>query len=73
VTAGTTNTYGWFMGDRAMAKTAFYRPPQHKEMGKQGDNTRGILLMEATLELTHPSAWGAVTGISGAAANYLVG
>jgi hypothetical protein len=42
-------------------------------MGKQGDNTRGILLMEATLELTHPSAWGAIVQVTAAAANFLVG
>jgi hypothetical protein len=67
------NTFAYFMGDRSMAKIAFYRPPQHKEMGKQGDNTRGLLLMEATLELTHPSAWGAVTAISGNNFTNLVG
>ena len=54
----------YFVGDRSMAKLAFYRPPQHKEMGKQGDNTRGLLLMECTLELTHPSAWGAITAVT---------
>lgn len=68
-----TGTYAYFLGDRAMAKLAFYRPPQHKEMGKQGDNTRGFLLMELTLEMTHPSAWGAIIGVTGAAANFLVG
>lgn len=65
---GNASSFGFFLGDRAMAKLAFFRPPQHKEMGKQGDNTRGILLMETTLEVTHPSAWGfcsGVTGISG--------
>jgi hypothetical protein len=60
--AASTNAY--FMGDRSMAKLAFFRPPQHKEMGKQGDNTRGLLLMELTLELAHPSAWGAVTAVT---------
>lgn len=59
---GNASSFGFFMGDRSMAKLAFYRPPQHKEMGKQGDNTRGLLLMECTLELTHPSAWGFVSG-----------
>jgi hypothetical protein len=58
--------YAYFLGDRSMAKLAFYRPPQHKEMGKQGDNTRGIVLMELTLEMTHPSAWGAFTNVTGA-------
>jgi hypothetical protein len=64
--------HAFFLGDRSMGKLAFYRPPQHKEMGKQGDNTRGLLLMECTLELTHPSAWGAVTGLSAANAGGLV-
>jgi hypothetical protein len=58
--------YAYFIGDRSMAKLAFYRPPQHKEMGKQGDNTRGIVLMELTLEMTHPSAWGAFVNVTGA-------
>lgn len=58
--------YAYYLGDRSMGKIAFFRPPQHKEMGKQGDNTRGIVLMELTLELTHPSAWGAVTAVTGA-------
>lgn len=73
IPAGTaTGTYAYFLGDRAMGKIAFFRPPQHKELGKQGDNTRGILLMEATLELTHPSAWGAVIGVTASAAEALV-
>lgn len=62
--ASGASAYAYFMGDRSMAKIPFFRPPQHKEMGKQGDNTRGLLLMEATLELVHPSAWGAVTGVT---------
>jgi len=53
----------YFIGDRAMAKVAFFRPPQHKPMGKGGDHTRGIVLMDATLQLDHPSSWGAVTGV----------
>lgn len=57
--------YSYFVGDRSMAKLAFFRPPQHKEMGKGGDHTRGIVLMELTLELTHPSAWGAVSAVTG--------
>jgi len=66
------SSYAYFMGDRSMAKLAFFRPPQHKELGKQGDNTRGIVLMECTLELAHPSSWGAVTAVTCAAANSLV-
>ena len=64
--SASASGYAYYIGDRSMAKVAFFRPPQHKEMGKQGDNTRGIVLMEATLELTHPSAWGAVTAVTGA-------
>jgi hypothetical protein len=62
----SASAYAYFIGDRSMAKLAFYRPPQHKEMGKQGDNTRGIVLMELTLEMTHPSAWGMFTNVTGA-------
>jgi len=58
--------YAYYIGDRSMGKLAFYRPPQHKEMGKQGDNTRGLVLMELTLELTHPSAWGQFVNVTGA-------
>lgn len=54
----------YYIGDRSMAKTAFFRPPQHKPMGKSGDHTRGIVLMELTLHLDHPSSWGAVTGVT---------
>jgi hypothetical protein len=54
---------GYFIGDRAMAKVGFFRPPQHKPMGKVSDSTRGIVLMDCTLVLDHPSAWGAVTGV----------
>lgn len=64
--SASASGYAYLIGDRSMAKLAFYRPPQHKEMGKQGDNTRGIVLMELTLEMTHPSAWGAVTAVTGA-------
>jgi hypothetical protein len=63
----SASAYAYFLGDRSMGKIAFYRPPQHKEMGKTGDNTKGIVLMEATLELTHPSAWGAFLNVTGAA------
>jgi hypothetical protein len=58
--------YAYFLGDRSLAKLAFYRPPQHKEMGKQGDNTRGLVLMELTLEMTHPSGWGSFSNVTGA-------
>lgn len=54
----------YYIGDRSMAKVAFYRPPQHKPMGKSGDHTRGMVLMECTLQLDHPSSWGAVTGVT---------
>lgn len=54
----------YYIGDRSMAKIAFFRPPQHKPMGKNGDHTRGIVLMECTLQLDHPSSWGAVTGVT---------
>jgi hypothetical protein len=54
----------YYIGDRSMAKIAFFRPPQHKPMGKSGDHTRGIVLMEATLQLDHPSSWAAMTGVT---------
>ena len=54
----------YYIGDRSMAKIAFYRPPQHKPMGKGGDHTRGIILMECTLQLDHPSSWAAMTGVT---------
>lgn len=54
----------YYIGDRSMAKIAFFRPPQHKPMGKGGDHTRGIVLMECTLELAHPSSWAAMTGVT---------
>ena len=55
---------GYYIGDRAMAKVAFFRPPQHKSMGKVTDTTRGIVLMDCSLQLDHPSAWGMVTGVT---------
>ena len=61
----TSGLNGWLVGDRSMAKVAFFRPPQHKAMGKNGDHTRGIVLMELTLQLDHPSSWGVFTGITG--------
>ena len=54
----------YYIGDRSMAKIAFFRPPQHKPMGKSGDHTRGIVLFEATLQLDHPSSWAAMTGVT---------
>ena len=54
---------GYYIGDRSMAKVAFYRPPQHKPMGKSGDHTRGIVLMECTLHLDHPSSWAVMSGV----------
>lgn len=61
--AAASASGGYYIGDRSMAKTAFFRPPQHKPMGKGGDHTRGIVLMECTLQLDHPSSWGVVTGV----------
>lgn len=62
----TTNsaTGAYYIGDRSMAKVAFFRPPQFKEMGKNGDSTRGMVLMEATLHIDHPSSWAAMTGVT---------
>jgi hypothetical protein len=55
---------GYYIGDRAMAKVAFFRPPQHKPLGKVTDTTRGIVLMDCSLQLDHPSAWGMATGVT---------
>jgi hypothetical protein len=63
---GNNQTGAFFVGDRSMAKLAFFRPPQHKEMGKNGDHTRGIILMDMTLQIDHPSSWCVVTGVTGA-------
>lgn len=65
MTAYSASGCGYYIGDRSMAKIAFYRPPQHKPMGKSGDHTRGIVLMECTLQLDHPSAWAIFTGVTG--------
>ena len=54
----------YYIGDRSMAKIAFFRPPQHKPMGKAGDHTRGLVLFECTLQLDHPSSWGAMLGVT---------
>jgi len=56
----------YFIGDRSMAKVSFFRPPQHKPMGKVADSTRGLVLMELTLQLDHPSSWAAMTGVTNA-------
>jgi hypothetical protein len=66
-TASSLNRPTVWLGDRSLGKVAFFRPPQHKQMGKSGDNTRGIVLMEATLEVTHPTAWGGLGPMTGAA------
>lgn len=60
----TTNSASslYYIGDRSMAKVAVWRPPQHQPMGKNGTHTRGVVLMDVTLQLDHPSAWGAVIG-----------
>lgn len=55
---------GYYIMDRSMAALAFYRPPQHKPMGKAGDYTEGLVLMECTLRLDHPSGFGMVTGVT---------
>ena len=62
--ASATTRAGYYIMDRSMASLPFYRPPQHKPMGKGGDHTRGLILMELTLRLDHPSAFGSVTGIT---------
>lgn len=62
--ASATTLAGYYIMDRSMCALPFFRPPQHKPMGKTGDNTRGIILMELTLRVDHPSAVGSVTGIT---------
>lgn len=65
MSAHSASGCAYYMGDRSMAKLAVLRPPQHKPLGKAGDHTRGLCLMEATLQIDHPSAWGAITGVTG--------
>lgn len=65
--SATSATGAFYIGDRSMAKVAFYTAPTHTEMGKSGLHTRGIVSMEMTLELAHPSTWGAVVGYGGTA------
>lgn len=55
---------GYYIMDRSMAELCFYRQPQHKQMGKRGDYTEGLVLMELTVKLDHPSAFGKVTGVT---------
>lgn len=55
----------YYIGDRSMAKVAFYRPPAHVPLAKTGDNTKGMVRMEATLHIDHPSSWLKYTGITG--------
>jgi len=54
----------YYIGDRSMAKVAVWRPPQHQPMGKSGTHTQGIVLMDATLQLDHPSAWAFFSGVT---------
>ena len=56
----------YYIGDRSLAKVGLFRPPQHKPMGKGGDHTRGLVLMEATFQIDHPSAWGVMSGVTNA-------
>lgn len=62
--ASATTKAAYYVADRSMAALPFLRPPQMKEMGKAGDYTQALVLMEHTLRLDHPTAWGAVTGIT---------
>lgn len=64
--ASATTRAGYYIMDRSLAALPFFRPPQHKPMGKGGDHTRGLILMELTLRLDHPSAFGMVSGITAA-------
>jgi hypothetical protein len=67
IPCSTVSSIGaYYIGDRSMAKVGVFRPPQHKPLGKGGDHTRGLVLMEVTLQLDHPSSWGAVTGVTNA-------
>lgn len=63
--SGTTKA-AYYIADRSMAALPFLRPPQMKEMGKAGDYTEALVLHECTLRLDHPTAWGAVTGLTAA-------
>lgn len=63
--SASASGFGYFVGDRSMARVAFFRPPQHKQIAKSGDNTKGMILMDATLHLDHVSSWGVLTGVTG--------
>jgi hypothetical protein len=63
---GSTTAAGncsWLV-ERSKARIAFLRPLKHVPIAKGGDSTRGIVLTEMTLEVLHPSAHGALTGIT---------
>lgn len=51
---------GIFMLERSKAKIATLRPVKHTPMGKVGDDTRGMVVGELTLQVDHPSAHGYV-------------
>lgn len=58
----TSASAAWFLGERSKARLAFLRPIRHVPLAKTGDATKGMVRGELTLELLHPSAWGAGTG-----------
>lgn len=58
----TSASAAWFLGERSKARLAFLRPIQHVPLAKTGDATKGMVRGELTLELLHPSSWGAGTG-----------
>lgn len=60
--AATLSSAAWFLGERSKARLAFLRPIQHVPLAKTGDATKGFVRGELTLELLHPSSWGAGTG-----------
>ena len=64
-TAGTAGAYDGvaFFLERAKNRLAWLRPVQHKIIGTSGDNVRGIVLGEVTLEVLNESANGYIRGI----------
>ena len=64
ISATANGRAAYYIMDRSMLSLPFFRPPQHKPMGKSGDSTRGIILMDLTLRLDHPSAVGMATGLT---------
>lgn len=58
----TLASAAWFLGERSKARLAFLRPLSHVPLAKTGDATKGMIRGELTLELLHPSSWGAGTG-----------